>query len=319
MLFNLAANARDAMPRGGTLTIRTANVDLDPDFVRVNVGAAAGPHVRLGVADTGVGMDAATVSRVFEPFFTTKSAGLGSGLGLATVYGIVKRAGGFIHVESAPDRGTSFSIYLPRTELPAEAPATRPLVTRPIGHERVLIIEDADPVRALAATVLQRSGYEVLDVPSGEAAERLFADDGFEVDLVLSDIVLKGMSGPQFAERLRAGALDARAVHVRLRRRHRARLRRRRRQPLPSCRSRSRPSRSPRRCATCSTCAPASALMGGRAKLIFFCGKMAAGKSTLSRALAEQEQAVLLVQDEWLTHLFRRSSTSPTTSDARPG
>jgi signal transduction histidine kinase len=203
VLFNLVANARDAMPGGGTLTIRTANVDLDPDFVRANVGAAAGPHVRLGVADTGVGMDAATASRVFEPFFTTKSAGTGSGLGLATVYGIVKRAGGFIQVESAPDRGTSFSIYLPQTERAAEAPALRPLGTRPIGHERVLIIEDADPVRALAATVLQRSGYEVLDVPSGEAAERLFADDGFEVDLVLSDIVLKGMSGPQFAERLR--------------------------------------------------------------------------------------------------------------------
>ena len=203
VLFNLAANARDAMPGGGTLTIRTANVDLAADFARVNVGAAAGPHVRLGVADTGVGMDAATASRVFEPFFTTKTAGLGSGLGLATVYGIVKRAGGFIHVESEPERGTSFSIYLPQTELPAEAPATRPLLTRPSGHERVLIIEDADPVRALAATVLQRSGYEVLDVPSGEAAERLFAEDGFEVDLVLSDIVLKGMSGPQFAERLR--------------------------------------------------------------------------------------------------------------------
>src|SRR6185436_9596856 len=137
-------------------------------------------------------------------FFTTKSAGVGSGLGLATVYGIVKRAGGFIHVDSAPDRGTSFSIYLPRTELLAEPPAARPLVTRPGGHERVLIIEDADPVRALAATVLQRSGYEVLDVPSGEAAEQLFADAGFEVDLVLSDIVLKGMSGPKFAERLRA-------------------------------------------------------------------------------------------------------------------
>jgi CheY-like chemotaxis protein len=166
------------------------------------------------MTDTGVGMDAATVGRVFEPFFTTKSAGTGSGLGLATVYGIVKRAGGFIHVESAPDRGTSFSIYLPRTELPAEAPAARPLVTRPVGHERVLIIEDADPVRALAATVLQRSGYEVLDVPSGEAAERLFADDGFEVDLVLSDIVLKGMSGPQFAERLRTRRPSTRVLFM---------------------------------------------------------------------------------------------------------
>ena len=158
----------------------------------------------VNVTDTGVGMDAQTASRVFEPFFTTKSAGLGSGLGLATVYGIVKRANGFIRVDSAPRRGTSFSIYLPRTDLPFEVPAAHPVVTRPVGNERVLVIEDAEPVRALAATVLRRSGYDVLDVASGEAAEQLFADDAFDVDLVLSDIVLKGMSGPQFVERLRA-------------------------------------------------------------------------------------------------------------------
>ncbi|MEO5820085.1 MAG: ATP-binding protein [Vicinamibacteraceae bacterium] len=203
VLFNLAANARDAMPQGGTLTLRTGNVDLDAEFVRVNVSAVEGPHVLLGVADTGVGMDASTASRVFEPFFTTKGVGMGSGLGLATVYGIVKRAGGFIHVDTAPDRGTAFCIYLPRTDLPAQEPLLRPIRTRPGGHERVLIIEDADPVRALATTVLRRSGYEVIDVASGEAAEQLFADAGFDVDLVLSDIVLKGMSGPQFAERLR--------------------------------------------------------------------------------------------------------------------
>jgi two-component system cell cycle sensor histidine kinase/response regulator CckA len=203
VLFNLAANARDAMPHGGTLTLRTANVDLDAEFARVNVGATQGPHVLLAAADTGTGMDAETASRVFEPFFTTKSVGMGSGLGLATVYGIVKRAGGFIRVDSAVARGTTFSIYLPRTLLAAEPPAPLPPVPRPIGHERILIIEDADPVRALAATVLKRSGYDVLDVESGEAAEALFAADGFEVDLVLSDIVLKGMSGPQFAGRLR--------------------------------------------------------------------------------------------------------------------
>jgi signal transduction histidine kinase/CheY-like chemotaxis protein len=203
VLFNLAANARDAMPEGGVLAIRTANVALDGEFVRAHHGASEGPHVLLDVTDTGVGMDAATASRVFEPFFTTKSAGMGSGLGLATVYGIVKRANGFIQVDSAPTRGTSFGIYLPRTELVPAEPVVRANVTRPGGHERVLIIEDADPVRALAATVLQRSGYEVVDVPSGEAAEQLFADDGFDVDLVLSDIVLKGISGPQVVERLR--------------------------------------------------------------------------------------------------------------------
>ena len=115
-------------------------------------------------------------------------------MGLATVYGIVKRAGGFIQVESAPDCATAFRIYLSRTELPAQVLVPPALATRPGGHERVLIIEDADAVRALAAAVLKRSGYDVLDVPSGEAAEQLFADDGFEVDLVLSDIVLTGMT-----------------------------------------------------------------------------------------------------------------------------
>jgi signal transduction histidine kinase/CheY-like chemotaxis protein len=203
VLFNLAANARDAMPQGGVLTIRTRNVDVDAAFVRTHVGATEGPHVQLEVTDTGVGMDAATARRIFEPFFTTKSAGMGSGLGLATVYGIVKRANGFIRVESAPGRGTAFFISLPRTDLPIALPVARVAVTRPLGNERILIIEDADPVRALAATVLRRSGYEVVDVPGGEAAEQLFANAAFEVDLVLSDIVLKGMSGPQFAERLR--------------------------------------------------------------------------------------------------------------------
>jgi len=203
VLFNLAANARDAMPQGGTLTIRTRNIDLDAAFARTHVGAREGPHVQLEVSDTGVGMDAATASRIFEPFFTTKIAGMGSGLGLATVYGIVKRANGVVRVDSTPGRGTTFFIALPRTELPIAVPIARALLTRPIGNERILIIEDADPVRALAATVLRRSGYEVVDVPGGEAAELLFADTGFDVDLVLSDIVLKGMSGPQFAERLR--------------------------------------------------------------------------------------------------------------------
>jgi CheY-like chemotaxis protein len=159
-------------------------------------------------------MDPETASRVFEPFFTTKGVGLGSGLGLATVYGIVKRAGGFIRVDSAPGRGTAFAIYLPRTHLPAAGPASRSLSGRSLGHERILIIEDADPVRALAATVLKRCGYEVVDVPSGEAAEQLFADGAFDVDLVLSDIVLKGMSGPQFVERLRRARPEARVLFM---------------------------------------------------------------------------------------------------------
>jgi signal transduction histidine kinase/CheY-like chemotaxis protein len=214
VLFNLAANARDAMPRGGTLTIRTSNVDVGADAVRGHLGAVAGPYVRVDVADTGVGMDPETASRVFEPFFTTKGVGLGSGLGLATVYGIVKRANGFIRVESAPGRGTAFAIHLPRTDLPATDSPARPPAGRSLGHERILIVEDADPVRALAATVLKRCGYEVVDVPSGEAAEQLFADGRFDVDLVLSDIVLKGMSGPQFAQRLRRTRPDVRVLFM---------------------------------------------------------------------------------------------------------
>jgi hypothetical protein len=136
VLFNLAANARDAMPQGGVLTIRTRNVDVDAAFVRTHVGATEGPHVQLEVTDTGVGMDAATARRIFEPFFTTKSAGMGSGLGLATVYGIVKRANGFIRVESAPGRGTAFFISLPRTDLPIALPVARVAVTRPLAGRR---------------------------------------------------------------------------------------------------------------------------------------------------------------------------------------
>jgi CheY-like chemotaxis protein len=204
VIVNLAVNARDAMPSGGRLTIETANVELDEAFVRSHAGTASGPHVRLTVADTGVGMDAETRSRIFDPFFTTKARDKGSGLGLATVYGIVVQAGGHVWVDSEPGQGTVFTIYLPRTSAPRvdEHPGG---VTgdAPPGSERILVVEDDDSVRTVAVTVLQHLGYAVDEVASGEAAlERLAGANGAP-DLLLTDIVLTGISGPELASRAR--------------------------------------------------------------------------------------------------------------------
>jgi CheY-like chemotaxis protein len=189
------------MPKGGRLTIATSNVELDEAFVRGHAGTAPGPHVLLLVADTGVGMDEETRSRIFDPFFTTKSRDKGSGLGLATVYGIVAQAGGHVWVESEPGAGATFRIYLPRTaearleEAPREATAS----AAPRGSERILLVEDDTAVRRVAVSVLQHLGYTVDDVATGEAAiERLRRGDPAP-DLLLTDIVLTGMSGTELA------------------------------------------------------------------------------------------------------------------------
>jgi len=196
VVVNLAVNARDAMPDGGRLTIETADVWLDDAYVKQHPMVSPGPHVMIAVSDTGHGMDAVTQKRIFEPFFTTKAKGKGTGLGLATVYGIVKQSGGYIWVYSEPGHGTTFKVYLPRTaEL--EAPPERQPVATSIagGDETILVVEDEDGVRELASTVLTRHGYTVLAAATPRQGIELADAHQNPIHLVLTDVVLPEISG----------------------------------------------------------------------------------------------------------------------------
>ncbi len=209
VVMNLAINARDAMPSGGTLSITTARVELDEDFAARHVTVKPGPHVHLRVRDSGHGMDAATRTRIFEPFFTTKESGKGTGLGLSTVYGIVKQSGGSIWVDSAPMAGTTFDLYFPLVnEKPASAAARssapRPVTATEGSEETILVVEDEDAIRQVAIRVLARQGYRVIAANCGEAALREVAALGRPIDLLLTDMVMPGMTGPELAQQLRA-------------------------------------------------------------------------------------------------------------------
>jgi len=203
VIVNLAVNARDAMPAGGTLTIETEAVELDRRYVVAHPGSHPGPYVLLVVSDTGVGMDAETRGRVFEPFFTTKVVGKGSGLGLATVYGIVKQSGGYITVTSEPARGSIFKVYLSRVEAVTATPVVRSAPEDPRGGtETVLVAEDEAAVRTLARRALQRFGYRVLVAGNGQEALALVRESGDPIDLLLTDVVMPEMGGRELAEHL---------------------------------------------------------------------------------------------------------------------
>jgi len=216
VIMNLAVNARDAMPNGGKLTLETGNVDLDEAYATDHYPARAGPFVLLAVSDTGVGMSDETQAHMFEPFFTTKEKGKGTGLGLATVYGIIKQSGGFIWVYSEVGHGTTFKLYLPRVEelaerasQPAQAPARAAR-----GTETVLVVEDEAPVRSVARQVLERHGYTVLEAPSAEAALDIVTRYSGAIHLLLTDVVMPGLNGRELANRLAGLRPDARVIFM---------------------------------------------------------------------------------------------------------
>ena len=215
VIMNLAVNARDAMPRGGRLTIETANVELDEAYARQHPGATPGPQVLLAVTDTGTGMDAETRSHIFEPFFTTKGPGQGTGLGLSTVYGIVQQSGGHIWVYSETGRGSTFKIYLPQA--PEAVPAADVLTaTGPVagGRETVLLAEDDPAVRDVASEILAQKGYRVLRAPDGQSALEMARSHDGEIPLLVTDIVMPGMTGPELATALVAERPGVRVLYM---------------------------------------------------------------------------------------------------------
>ncbi len=214
-VVNLALNARDAMPQGGRIILKTSNVRLDCRFVERHPGAAAGPHALLTVSDTGSGMDAETLGKIFEPFFTTKPVGEGTGLGLSMVYGFVKQSGGHIAVQSKPRNGTTFKIYLPRVKEPAKAPAA---VTAPgklrRGSGNILLVEDEEPIRELTARTLRECGYTVIE--SGNAREALPVGEHYDgpIDMLITDVIMPGMDGVRLAGIIGKARPDMKVLYI---------------------------------------------------------------------------------------------------------
>jgi len=215
VLMNLAVNARDAMPKGGTLTVETANTILDTGFARANPGARSGEYAVLTVADTGIGMSDEDRSHAFEPFFTTKERGKGTGLGLATAYGIVKQSDGYITVESEPGRGATFRIYFPRAAGTAAASGRgeHPALS-PRGTETILVVEDESGVRRLSRAILKAQGYIVLEAASGDEALEVARSHAGQIHLVATDVIMPGMSGHVLWDRLRVLRPDSRVLFM---------------------------------------------------------------------------------------------------------
>ncbi|MDE3154456.1 MAG: response regulator, partial [Acidobacteriota bacterium] len=215
ILMNLSVNARDAMTSGGTLTIATSRLELAESYIADHPAVLPGPYVQITVTDTGCGMDARTKARLFEPFFTTKESGRGTGLGLATVYGIVKQFGGYIWVYSEPGLGSTFKLYFPEIDVAAAASrAAEAQQASAGGSENVLLVEDEDSVRAFTAAVLKRYGYHVLEASAPSEALLLAECVSGSIDLVLTDVIMPGMTGPDMVQRLRQRHPDATILYM---------------------------------------------------------------------------------------------------------
>jgi CheY-like chemotaxis protein len=215
VLANLVVNARDAMPHGGRLTIRTAKIELDAAFVTEHPEVRPGAYGMLMVNDTGTGMSREVRSRIFEPFFTTKEVGKGTGLGLSTVYGIIRQHEGCIVVESEGGRGSTFRIYLPRVEAPAEIPArVGPPAETPRAVETILLVEDEAEVRAIAREALTMTGYTVLDAPTGREALQIAEKEAGAIHLLLTDVVMPGLNGREVAAGLKTSHPEARVLYM---------------------------------------------------------------------------------------------------------
>ena len=215
VILNLAVNARDAMPQGGTLRIETSNVELDEAYRRKHAEARPGHYVRLAVSDSGAGMDAETQAHIFEPFFTTKELGKGTGLGLATVYGVVKQSDGYVWVDSEPGQGASFQVYLPRVEEVADSLRVGSDSTENLrGSETILLVEDAEPLRKLAASLLAAHGFNVLSASDAEQALKIAAAHKGPIDIVVTDVIMPGENGRVLAERLTATYQGIKVLYI---------------------------------------------------------------------------------------------------------
>jgi two-component system, cell cycle sensor histidine kinase and response regulator CckA len=215
VLLNLGVNARDAMPRGGVLIMRTGETSVTEPLANEAGTLQPGIYVTLTVQDTGCGMDADTKARIFEPFFTTKSLGKGTGLGLATVYGVVNQSGGAVFVESTIGKGTTFTIYLPRAEGPVAPPrAQAPRLETSQHRETILVIEDEEMVRELVCTVLSEQGYTILCTGNGHEGLRMAREHEGPIDLLVSDVIMPQITGPEIARELLAARPKTKVLYI---------------------------------------------------------------------------------------------------------